>query len=89
MAVHLQEETARAENRTLQQKASTDALTGIPNRADFDRELNETWREMMQKGQAVAIVMIDVDHFKRFNDTFGHHTGDAVLKAVGQSLPVR
>jgi diguanylate cyclase (GGDEF)-like protein len=87
LAVHLQEETVRAENRSLQQKASTDALTGIPNRADFDRRLNETWREMEQKGQPAAIIMIDVDHFKRFNDTFGHQTGDAVLKAVGQALP--
>lgn len=87
LAVHLQEETARAENRSLQQKATTDALTGIPNRADFDRQMNDTWQEMTRKGQPLAVVMIDVDHFKRFNDTFGHQTGDTVLKAVGQVLP--
>jgi diguanylate cyclase (GGDEF)-like protein len=87
LAVHLQEETARAENRSLQHKASTDALTGLSNRADFDRQFNDTWREMSLKGQSIAIIMIDVDHFKRFNDTFGHQTGDAVLRSVGRALP--
>jgi len=87
LATQLQAELISAENRGLQKKASTDALTGIPNRAAFDEQFSTTWREVMKKGQSLAIVMLDVDHFKQFNDTYGHRTGDAVLRAVAACLP--
>lgn len=87
LATQLQAELIKAENRGLQQKANTDGLTGIPNRAAFDEHFANTWREAMKKGTSVAVVMLDVDNFKKFNDTHGHRTGDAVLQAVGGCLP--
>jgi diguanylate cyclase (GGDEF)-like protein len=87
LATQLQAEMAKAENRGLQQMAMTDVLTGIPNRAAFDQRFGEIWREVMKKGQSIAVAMLDVDNFKRFNDTFGHQTGDEVLRAVGGCLP--
>ena len=87
LATQLQAELIKAENRGLQEKANTDGLTGIPNRAAFDQKFPEMWREVMKKGLSIAVIMLDVDHFKKFNDTFGHRTGDAVLKAVAGCLP--
>lgn len=66
-------------------EARTDALTGIFNRRAFDEEL-ERCTEEHQSGQSACIMMIDVDHFKKFNDTHGHKAGDEVLKAVAKQL---
>jgi len=87
LATQLQAEMAKPDNRGLQQKAMTDALTGIPNRAAFDQRFGEIWREVMKKDQSIAVAMLDVDNFKQFNDTYGHQTGDEVLRAVGGCLP--
>ncbi|MBK8287047.1 MAG: GGDEF domain-containing protein [Ahniella sp.] len=69
-------------NLELKQQADRDGLTGVANRRVFDRELDERMRLALRDGAPFALLMIDVDHFKRFNDEFGHLRGDEVLKQV-------
>ena len=76
----------RAVNARLQELSHTDALTGVGNRRLFDHRLQEEWQRARRHGWSVALVMIDVDHFKRFNDRHGHQKGDACLRRVAQSL---
>lgn len=72
------EETRRA--------ALIDALTGLSNRAGFDHGLQNATRLAQADGTPLSLVMCDIDHFKRFNDKYGHQTGDQVLKLVGGIL---
>jgi diguanylate cyclase (GGDEF)-like protein len=62
--------------------ANTDALTGVPNRRQLMARLEEELARAMRTGQPLACALLDVDHFKRVNDTHGHQKGDAVLKAL-------
>ncbi|MDF3814206.1 MULTISPECIES: GGDEF domain-containing protein [Rhodopseudomonas] len=64
----------------------TDPLTGLGNRKHFDRAIGEAVRDASAKGQPLSLLMLDIDHFKSFNDNYGHLTGDQVLRLVGQSL---
>ncbi len=73
-------------NDRLEALSNTDWLTGIANRRDFDRSLAEEWRRADRTGTPVALVMIDVDQFKEFNDLYGHQAGDRCLKALGGAL---
>lgn len=66
--------------------ALTDPLTGIPNRRAFNQELARRFPEFRRIGTPLSLVMIDVDHFKKFNDTYGHQAGDEVLRSVGRVL---
>lgn len=66
--------------------ASTDALTGIANRRRFDESLEREWRLARRTGDALALLMIDIDHFKPFNDRYGHPAGDACLRSVAQAI---
>lgn len=66
--------------------AHTDALTNVANRRAFDVEMTRQVHDANQTGFPVSLILIDVDHFKRFNDTFGHRAGDAALRGVGQLL---
>lgn len=66
--------------------ARTDELTGLNNRRAFF-ELGERFCRRARAGYSVAVLMFDVDYFKRINDTYGHAAGDAVLRAIGQRLP--
>jgi diguanylate cyclase (GGDEF)-like protein len=70
----------------LRRVATTDALTGIANRRLFDSELEREWLRSRRHGDPVALLMVDVDHFKRYNDRYGHPAGDTCLRAVGQAL---
>ncbi|GAB2874146.1 hypothetical protein GCM10027277_49230 [Pseudoduganella ginsengisoli] len=70
----------------LRRLTSTDALTEIANRRAFDQELEREWRRAMRANSPLALLMIDVDCFKRYNDTRGHPAGDACLRAVAQAL---
>lgn len=66
--------------------AITDALTGIYNRKHFDQKLREETAQAAGTGEPLCLLMADIDHFKRFNDTHGHQIGDQVLKLVAHTL---
>jgi len=70
----------------LRQEAMTDALTGIANRRQFDKALAVSSQEASNNGAPLSLIMIDIDHFKRFNDTHGHQMGDQVLKLLASVL---
>ncbi|MET0708787.1 MAG: sensor domain-containing diguanylate cyclase [Tardiphaga sp.] len=72
---------ARAEDR-LEELATTDALTGLRNRRKFDTAIELEWRRAIRQSQPLAMLLIDADHFKIFNDTFGHQPGDQALMAI-------
>ena len=70
----------------MRHEATTDALTGIANRKKFDEEMRRTVTEAMEVGTDLCLVMMDIDHFKNFNDTYGHQVGDQVLKLLANTL---
>jgi diguanylate cyclase len=70
----------------LEREARRDALTGIGNRAQFDRQLRAAVSRVKREHQPLCLMMIDIDHFKRFNDLYGHQMGDQVLKLVAHQL---
>jgi len=70
----------------LRRVASIDVLTGVANRRRFDEALERAWRGARRSGAPLALLMIDVDHFKLFNDCNGHPAGDACLRSVAQAL---
>lgn len=72
--------------RMLAQKASLDGLTGLWNRAHFDRRLAEEVSESRRYGRPLTLVLADIDHFKRINDRFGHPVGDAVISRFASIL---
>lgn len=73
-------------NRVLEAQALQDGLTGLANRRRFDRALEEEFRRAMRAHTPLALLMLDVDHFKAFNDTYGHMAGDACLRQVAQAI---
>lgn len=81
----IEEELQRAQVR-LQQLATTDPLTGLANRRKFDEAFLTEFRRTERGGPPLSVLVIDIDHFKRFNDQHGHHFGDEVLKVVGAEL---
>ncbi len=72
---------AAAEEK-LEELATTDALTGLRNRRKFDASIEIEWRRASRLKRPIALLMIDADHFKTFNDTFGHQAGDEVLVGI-------
>ncbi|HXI36647.1 MAG TPA: diguanylate cyclase [Burkholderiales bacterium] len=75
-----------AANALLQEQANRDALTGLYNRRYLDDTLPRELQRCRRAGRPLALLMIDLDHFKRVNDQHGHDAGDAVLRHVGKSL---
>jgi diguanylate cyclase (GGDEF)-like protein len=75
-----------AQKLVMQQLLATDALTGIANRRSFDDALAREWRRSARIGRPLSLLMIDVDHFKAYNDRFGHQAGDACLRRVARVL---
>lgn len=73
-------------NSQLHDLAHLDALTGIANRRQFDHVLNEEIGRAIRHGYPLALCLVDIDHFKAFNDAYGHLAGDQVLKQVAQLL---
>lgn len=84
----VQERTLALEqaNQQLATLSATDALTGIANRRQFDEVLDKEWRRAARQQQSLAMAMIDIDWFKRFNDHYGHQAGDACLRQVATLL---
>jgi diguanylate cyclase (GGDEF)-like protein len=80
----VQQRTAELEqsNRQLSALSTTDALTGVVNRRGFDEALALEWARAMRSGAEVSLLMIDVDHFKLYNDHYGHQAGDQCLRQV-------
>jgi diguanylate cyclase len=66
--------------------ATTDGLTSLANRKAFDEELERACADSDEKGEALTLALLDIDHFKRFNDTWGHQTGDQVLRFVASVI---
>ena len=60
----------------------SDGLTGVANRRSFDEVLGETWRNAHERSEPVALIIMDIDHFKLFNDHHGHKGGDDCLRLV-------
>ena len=80
------EEELRVANQHLEALASLDGLTGVSNRRGFDRALERAWQHAGERREPLALMMIDIDHFKLFNDRYGHVSGDTCLRAVGETL---
>jgi diguanylate cyclase (GGDEF)-like protein/PAS domain S-box-containing protein len=62
--------------------AMTDGLTGIANRRAFDQELDREWKRTLREGSQISLLLLDLDHFKQFNDFHGHQVGDDCLRAI-------
>jgi diguanylate cyclase (GGDEF)-like protein len=75
-----------ARHKVLHRQAVTDALTGVANHRSFQELLEDVFKIRRTTGAAVSLLLLDLDDFKRVNDTYGHQTGDRVLSAVGQCL---
>ncbi len=73
-------------NERLQQLAATDGLTGLTNRRRAIEKLSDLWTAAQRYGMALTCLMMDIDHFKGFNDTYGHAAGDAVLRATADCV---
>ena len=70
----------------VRKESLTDGLTAVSNRKAFDQEIAAALEDARRTGKPVSLVMCDIDHFKKFNDTWGHQTGDQVLKLVAKCL---
>jgi diguanylate cyclase (GGDEF)-like protein len=86
LAMHLEHEAMVQQQEDLMRRATTDALTGVGNRVAFDARLTLELDRFARSGEPLALMMIDVDRFKSFNDTYGHQAGDAVLRDVAHVL---
>jgi diguanylate cyclase (GGDEF)-like protein len=75
-----------SERKLLEEKLSrlalTDGLTGLANRRAFDEALEREWKRTAREGSQISLLLLDVDHFKPFNDRYGHQVGDDCLRAV-------
>jgi diguanylate cyclase (GGDEF)-like protein len=74
--------------QVLSESANRDSLTGIHNRRMFDEHMQRLWQQGMRERVSVALLLVDLDHFKAFNDRRGHQAGDACLAKVASVLPV-
>lgn len=73
-------------NRLLKEQASRDGLTGLSNRRHMDLTLDLAWSEARESGRPFALLMLDIDHFKKYNDRYGHQAGDRCLASVAGAL---
>jgi diguanylate cyclase (GGDEF)-like protein/PAS domain S-box-containing protein len=72
--------------RMVENLASIDGLTGIANRRRFDETLDREWRRAQREGTELSLILLDVDHFKAFNDLYGHLRGDDCLRQIAESI---
>lgn len=73
-------------NRLLERLSALDTLTGIANRGRFDAVLRQEWRRAARDGASLSLVFCDIDHFKPFNDSYGHQAGDECLVRVARTI---
>lgn len=75
-----------SKNSELERLSSLDGLTGISNRRIFDEFIKREWLRAARDGRSISLIMIDIDHFKKFNDGYGHQGGDDCLRRVARAL---
>ena len=80
------EKSLRASNKQLELLSTLDGLTGIANRRTFEKFLEREWKSSMRHTQPVTAIMMDIDFFKLYNDTYGHQAGDDCLKKVARTI---
>lgn len=73
-------------NKKLEKMVSIDGLTGLSNRRFFDKTLRQLWDRCYRLGEDISLIMIDIDNFKLFNDTYGHLAGDECLREVAEKI---
>lgn len=78
--------TSFLESRLITELVELDPLTGTKNRRVFDEQLARLWKQAITDRRSLAVLLIDVDHFKAFNDRYGHQAGDQALRRVSQAL---
>ncbi|MFZ6642265.1 diguanylate cyclase [Undibacterium sp. TC4M20W] len=78
--------TLKLQRDLLKKLVFTDPLTGLANRRNFDQAIAREWRHCQRNGKSLAVLMIDIDCFKQYNDTYGHQQGDTCLQAVAACL---
>lgn len=76
----------KAQSDLLRSLAFIDGLTGVANRRRFDEALQAEWRRSRRQAYPLALLMMDIDHFKSYNDLYGHQAGDGCLRAVARAL---
>ena len=86
VAIQMENQRMAVQQKDLMRRVKTDALTLVGNRAAFDERLAMEVERCVRSSLPLALLMIDVDRFKRFNDTYGHQAGDCVLRSVAKSL---
>lgn len=84
-----QEEELRRSEEKMRQLATRDMLSGLPNRFSFMKEGQLRLARARTAGEPLCLLMIDIDHFKRINDTYGHATGDRVVESIGERIRER
>ena len=84
--LRLAKDELEAANRKLDQLASRDGLTGIANRRAFEQAIAREWKRCARERKELALIMVDVDHFKKYNDLRGHQAGDDCLRRVATIL---
>jgi len=78
--------TVKRQSDALREMTLTDGLTGVTNRRGFDEALEAEWRRCGRAGMPVSLIIADIDHFKTFNDAYGHQAGDQCLVQVGAAM---
>jgi diguanylate cyclase (GGDEF)-like protein len=86
LRARLGEQHLSTQNAELSDLASNDALTGLANRRTYDSWIDQLWQQAEAGGTPLALILLDVDHFKLYNDQYGHPAGDACLRAIADCL---
>jgi diguanylate cyclase (GGDEF)-like protein len=88
LEILVQKRTAEIEQqrKLLEYMSLTDPLTGLPNRRNFDMRLDIEWQIAIRERQRISFLMLDIDHFKNYNDIYGHQQGDEVLRIIARTV---
>ena len=76
LGARLHDEQSRVRTEQLERLALTDSLMMVSNRRAFDQAISREWSRSRRNGSSLSLVMLDIDHFKLYNDTYGHRAGD-------------